>query len=73
MKKLFLGLCVFATCAFAELRHVEVTEDFVKSGIKIIDIRTSPEWKDTGVIANSIPITFLTNKDITMRMLFWNN
>ena len=58
MKKLFLGLCVFATCAFAELRHVEVTEDFVKSGIKIIDIRTSSEWKDTGIIENAIPITF---------------
>lgn len=56
--KSFLGLCVFATCAFAELRHVEVTEDFVKSGIKIIDIRTSSEWKDTGIIENAIPITF---------------
>lgn len=58
MKKIFLGFFVFATFAFAELRHVEVTEDFVKSGIKIIDIRTSSEWKDTGIIENSIPITF---------------
>lgn len=58
MKKLFLVFSLFATFAFAELRHVEVSEDIVKSGIKIIDIRTSSEWKDTGVVENSIPITF---------------
>lgn len=58
MKKLFLAFFFLATFAFAELRHVEVSEDFVKSGIKIIDIRTAPEWKETGIVANSIPITF---------------
>ena len=58
MKKLFLVFCFFATFAFAELRHLEVSEDVVKSGIKIIDIRTVSEWKDTGVVENSVPITF---------------
>lgn len=58
MKKLFLALSLFATFAFAELRHVDVSENFVKSGVKIIDIRTASEWKDTGIIENSVPITF---------------
>lgn len=42
----------------AEVRHIDVSEDIVKSGIKIIDIRTAPEWKETGIIENSIPIMF---------------
>lgn len=58
MKKVLLVLVFLSTFALAELRHVEVSEDFVKSGITIIDIRTSPEWIDTGIIENSIPITF---------------
>ena len=73
MKKIFLGFFVFATFAFAELRHVEVTEDFVKSGIKIIDIRTSSEWKDTGIIENSIPITFFDEQGHYNADAFWNN
>lgn len=35
-----------------------VTPDIVQSGIKIIDIRTAQEWKETGIIKDSIPITF---------------
>jgi len=58
MKKIILSLMVFATFLFAELRHVEVNPEFVKSGMKIIDIRTSPEWRETGIVENSVPITF---------------
>lgn len=58
MKKVLLVLVFLSTFALAELRHVEVTEDFVKSGITIIDIRTSSEWKDTGIVDKAIPITF---------------
>lgn len=32
--------------------------DVVKSGITIIDIRTQPEWKESGMIQNAIPLTF---------------
>lgn len=62
MKKLFLVFFFLGTFAFAELRHVEVSEDFVKSGIKIIDIRTASEWKETGIVENSIPITFFDDQ-----------
>jgi rhodanese-related sulfurtransferase len=58
MLKLSLFTLLFSSLLMAELRHVDVNEEIVKSGIKIIDIRTSPEWKETGIVENSIPITF---------------
>lgn len=58
MLKLSLLTLLFSSLLMAELRHVDVNEEIVKSGIKIIDIRTSPEWKETGIVENSIPITF---------------
>ena len=51
-------LLLLSSLLMAELRHVDVNEEIVKSGIKIIDIRTAPEWKETGIVENSIPITF---------------
>ncbi|MBV5277638.1 MAG: rhodanese-like domain-containing protein [Campylobacteraceae bacterium] len=58
MNKLLLILVLFSTFLFAELRRVDVSEEIVKSGIKIIDIRTEPEWKETGIVENSITLTF---------------
>jgi len=58
MLKLSLFTLLFSSLLWADLRHVDVNEEIVKSGIKIIDIRTSPEWKETGIVENSIPITF---------------
>lgn len=58
MTKILLLISLFSTFLFAELRHVDASEEVVKSGMKIIDIRTLPEWKETGLIENAIPITF---------------
>ena len=58
MYKISLIIALFSTLLFAELRHVEIDKDIVKSGNKIIDIRTEPEWKETGLVENTIPITF---------------
>jgi len=58
MLKLSLFTLLFSSLLWADLRHVDVNEEIVKSGIKIIDIRTSPEWKETGIVENAIPITF---------------
>lgn len=58
MTKILLLISLFSTFLFAELRHVDASEEIVKSGIKIIDIRTLPEWKETGLVENAIPITF---------------
>lgn len=58
MKKIGLILAFFSSLVFAELSQMDVTPEFVKSGVKIIDIRTKGEWVETGIVENSIPITF---------------
>ena len=58
MYKISLIIAHFSTFLFAELRHVDIDQNIVKSGIKIIDIRTEPEWRETGLVENAIPITF---------------
>jgi len=42
----------------AELQHIWSTPAFIKRSIKIIDIRTPLEWKETGIIKNSYTIMF---------------
>ena len=58
MYKISLIIALFSTLLFAELRHVDIDQNIVKSVIKIIDIRTEPEWRETGLVENAIPITF---------------
>ncbi|WP_263833064.1 rhodanese-like domain-containing protein [Sulfurospirillum oryzae] len=58
MSKILLLISLLSTFLFAELRHIDASEEVVKSGMKIIDIRTLPEWKETGLVENAIPITF---------------
>lgn len=58
MSKILLLLSLFTSFLFAELRHVDASKEVVQSDMKIIDIRTIPEWKETGVVKNAIPLTF---------------
>jgi len=56
---LSLFLCVNL---FAEIRHIPADPSIVSSGITIIDIRTQDEWKETGIVKDSIPITFFDER-----------
>lgn len=58
MGKLMLGLFMISTFMLAGVKTANVTAELVQSGIKIIDIRTEPEWIETGIVENSIPLTF---------------
>ena len=58
MKKIMLLLMLGVSFVWAELRQIDASEAIVKSGIQIVDIRTKPEWQETGVIKDSILITF---------------
>ncbi len=58
MKKIVWLLLLGASFIWAELRQVDASEAIIKSGIPIVDIRTKPEWQETGVIKNSLLITF---------------
>jgi len=39
-----------------------LTKALHKTGIKIIDIRTKPEWKQTGIVKGSYTLTFFDEK-----------
>ncbi|MFK5882480.1 MAG: rhodanese-like domain-containing protein [Sulfurospirillum sp.] len=58
MKKIVLVLMLLFGFANAEVMNFPISKNVVNSGKKIIDIRTKAEWKQTGVIKNSILITF---------------
>ena len=58
MKKILFGLLLLATSLFAELKHEWATEKFLQKNIKVIDIRTPAEWRETGIVKGSSTIMF---------------
>ena len=56
------SLCVVATqAAVIDIDNAQLTR-LAASGVAVIDIRTEPEWKATGVIAGSRLLTFVDEK-----------
>jgi len=70
MRKLLLSVIAFMflsapTLAFKQSNtndHQPLTMALYKTGIKIIDIRTKPEWEQTGIVKGSYTITFFDEK-----------
>jgi rhodanese-related sulfurtransferase len=62
MRKILLTLFISSSILLAGAKHIDASIEIVKSGIKIIDIRTKGEWIQTGIVENSIPITFFDIK-----------
>jgi rhodanese-related sulfurtransferase len=62
MGKLMLGLFMISTFMLAGVKTANATPEIVDSGITIIDIRTEGEWIQTGIVKNSIPITFFDER-----------
>jgi len=59
MKKIILGLLLLSLSLFAEVTDVVVTPEFVNSTkMKIIDIRTPEEWRETGIVKDAYTLTF---------------
>ena len=63
----FLLLCCLALSAVvarAEVIDIDNAElaQLMKSGVTVIDIRTQPEWEDTGVLAGSKLLTFFDER-----------
>ncbi len=58
LKKIILTFMLLATALFADLKNEFVTKAFVASKTPIVDIRTAPEWRKTGLLKGAIPITF---------------
>ena len=62
MKKIFLTLLILATSLMAELKHEYLSQKLIDSKIPIVDIRTPGEWRETGIVKNSIPIMFFNER-----------
>ncbi len=58
MKKIIFGLLITATALMAELKQEWVTQGFLNKNIKVIDIRTPAEWRETGIVNGSYTIMF---------------
>lgn len=58
MKQILFTLLILASVAQAELTQVWSSPSFVNKKIKIIDIRTPQEWKETGIVEGSYTIMF---------------
>jgi len=62
MKKLLLASMLGLTLLFGQLQTVWVTPDFLKKEMKIIDIRTAGEWRETGIVKGAYTITFFDER-----------
>ena len=62
MKKILFILLAFSISLMAELTHVWSTPAFGDKDIKIIDIRTPAEWKETGIVKGSYTIMFFDER-----------
>lgn len=58
MRLALITLFLTITTLSAEYVRQPIDQKLLDSKIKIIDIRTPSEWKTTGLIKGSIPITF---------------
>lgn len=59
----FLLTIVFSTAVLmADYTSQPIDQKLLNSKIKIIDIRTLAEWKETGLVKGSIPITFFDER-----------
>lgn len=61
MKKILLTILLVFSSVWAEVIHEYPNQSHLDSKITIIDIRTEPEWKETGLLVGAIPITFFDN------------
>ncbi|MEA3521737.1 MAG: rhodanese-like domain-containing protein [Campylobacterota bacterium] len=62
MKTVFLSLMLLTLSLFAEVKQEFATQKLLNSKIKIIDIRTPGEWRETGLLKGSIPIMFFDER-----------
>ncbi|MBA1432998.1 MAG: rhodanese-like domain-containing protein [Epsilonproteobacteria bacterium] len=62
MKKTILALLLLSVSLFAELTNQYITKEFLNQKIPIVDVRTPPEWRETGLLKDAIPIMFFDQR-----------
>ena len=55
---------VIAAPAYAEVIHIDNTQlkKLIEQGVTVVDIRTAPEWTETGVVKGSHLLTFFDDQ-----------
>ena len=61
MKRVVLGILVLSMGLFADFKHFSFKDIQTLQNAVIVDIRTTGEWKETGVIPNSKKIMFFND------------
>ncbi|MEA1892555.1 MAG: rhodanese-like domain-containing protein [Campylobacterota bacterium] len=62
MIKILLSSIFLSISLLATVKHQYPSQELIDTGIPIVDIRTPPEWKRTGIIKNSITIMFFDER-----------
>lgn len=62
MKKIFLLFTLLTLSLFADYKSEYITKELLDSKTPIVDIRTPPEWKETGLLKGAIPIMFFDQR-----------
>ncbi len=62
MKKIIFTLLVLLSSLYASVTNQYPSQKILDSNIPIVDIRTPPEWMETGLIKNAIPIMFFNER-----------
>ncbi len=72
MQKWLLALLLASASLMADYTVQPIDQKLLDTKIKIIDIRTPGEWKTTGLVKGSIPITFFNEQGNYDMDLFLN-
>lgn len=61
---LFFSLALCALLARAEVINIDNAElaQLIRSGVTVIDIRTQPEWEETGIVPGSRLLTYFDER-----------
>ena len=53
-------MLVLAPLLHAEYKKIPFSNELITQKVPIVDIRTAPEWEETGVVKGTIAITFFS-------------
>ncbi|OIP56362.1 MAG: sulfurtransferase [Helicobacteraceae bacterium CG2_30_36_10] len=62
MKNIFLLLLILSASLFAELTNEYASQKLLDDKTPVVDIRTPPEWIETGLLKGAIPIMFFNER-----------
>ncbi len=66
MRRLFLFSCLALSALAARAEVIDIDNaqlaQLMKSGVTVIDIRTKPEWEETGILPGSKLLTFFDER-----------